>query len=656
MFIVRLIRKIFSLLRSDLTGHEIALGFCIGILMGTIPLSSVWASLSVLLLMLVFRASFGSFLFAAVLLKGLSFAVDPLLFKLGGFALEGPLSGLFAILVKTPVLALLDLHRYLVAGGILFSLIASVVCYPLVRYLTSKYRATVLNWVETSPGYARFTRFPLIRFLTWLFMGKKKGDYRETLELKKSPFRNGMLVLMAVFVVAVSLFGYFLGDAVAKAGFESGVSRATDTDVTTRTFGLSLLKGRLDMGDFRVYERESPEGIVGAVKFSGDLSVYELLKRHLIFDEIVIENMDFKVERDESGRLNIDRGRERPPAAEEKGFAGGADKLSDFWQHKEIAKDVLDRVLEYLFRPGEEIDVEQRAKEIREEAEQLKNYAELFADWLLEGDVPMVVINDLWIMGLKLKVADTSFTGITLHATNLSSDPRRFGRDSIIEMGDDNLENPSFHLQFQLNWSNPDSVHKLELVTKEIPSEQVVKHLKTGDDLLFEGGQVAISSETLFRTDRLESANRFQLQGMTVKPGKPGAKVLGLDGELFCRGLTEYLKSAPLITDIMVAGPYGDLEVVVDEKGLLASVQQGIVNTGDRLLQEQFSRQRARADAVVDEHMEEAKDRLKEKVGDELGEQLGKDLEGLLKGKDDEVLDSLGGLFGGKKKDDDEKK
>ena len=33
-----------------------------------------------------------------------------------------------------------------------------------------------------------------------------------------------------------------------------------------------------------------------------------------------------------------------------------------------------------------------------------------------------------------------------------------------------------------------------------------------------------------------------------------------------------------------------------------------------------------------------------------------KDLDGLLKGKEDDVLDSLGGLFGGKKKDDDEKK
>ena len=33
MFIVRLIRKFFSLLRSKLTGHEIALGFCLGILL-----------------------------------------------------------------------------------------------------------------------------------------------------------------------------------------------------------------------------------------------------------------------------------------------------------------------------------------------------------------------------------------------------------------------------------------------------------------------------------------------------------------------------------------------------------------------------------------------------------------------------------------------
>ncbi|MHC4945569.1 MAG: hypothetical protein ACYTG7_21355, partial [Planctomycetota bacterium] len=102
MFIIRLIRKFFSLLRSNLTGHEIALGFCLGILLGCIPFSSFWAVLAVLLIMLLFRASFCSFLLAAALIKALAFLIDPLLFRLGEFALEGALAGLFSWVVKQP--------------------------------------------------------------------------------------------------------------------------------------------------------------------------------------------------------------------------------------------------------------------------------------------------------------------------------------------------------------------------------------------------------------------------------------------------------------------------------------------------------------------------------------------------------------------------
>jgi len=57
MFLVRMIRKLFSLLRSNLTAHEIALGFCLGLLGGCIPVSSIWAFAAVLLIMLAVRAS-----------------------------------------------------------------------------------------------------------------------------------------------------------------------------------------------------------------------------------------------------------------------------------------------------------------------------------------------------------------------------------------------------------------------------------------------------------------------------------------------------------------------------------------------------------------------------------------------------------------------
>ncbi|MFH2000979.1 MAG: TIGR03546 family protein, partial [Planctomycetota bacterium] len=581
MFIIKLIRRFFSLLRSNLTSHEIALGFCMGLLLGCLPFSSIWAVATVLLITLLLRASFSSFIAAVVVVKALSFLIAPILFALGEFALEGPPAGLFAAAVKQPVLALLDLHRYVVAGSLFFAVICSAVLYPLIYFLSQKYRKAIIKWSETSQRFARFTRFPLIRFLTWLFMGKKKGDFKETLALKKNPIRKGALILLLVFGLVLCLFLTFFGDPIAKAGLETGVAQVTDSKVEVRQLALDFLDGSLGLEDFYVYERDEEKGILRAVSLKGDLSVTALLKRHLVFDEIAIQNMDFRVARDEHGNLNLGRSkvkpdRESPPDA---GMLEGAKSLSDLWQKKGLAHDILNHLLDYLFSE-KTTDPAERIEEIKRDCERLKNYAAYFADFLLEGNQPLLVINNLKINGLKLKMEDATekgtsqvFSDLSLHATALSSNPRLFGKDSLIEVGDDLLNEGSFFLKFTFNWSSPEPVHRLELRFRDLSSEVVMQYIKPGNDLSFSGGTVGLTADVALRIHALESKCRFRLQGVNVSLSTPGKKILGFDGELFCRGITEFLKDAPLETEVTITGPYNNLAIDVDDKGLIDSVK-----------------------------------------------------------------------------------
>lgn len=688
MFIIRLIRRFFSLLRSNLTSHELALGFCLGILLGCIPFSSVWAVALVVLITLLLRASFSAVIVGAVLVKLLSFAIDPWLFKLGEFALEGPPSALFAFAVKQPVLALLDLHRYVVAGALFFVIISSVVCYPLIYFLSQKYRKAVIHWTETSPGYARFTRFPLIRFLTWLFMGKKKGDYEKVLELKKNPIRKGAVILLVVFLVVLSLFLTFFGDPIAKASFETGASVATDSDVTVRELALGFIDGTLSLDEMFVYERDEKKGIVSAVSLKGDLSLTALLKRHLVFDEIRIQNMDFRVARDENGNLNLRKKKEKPeePDPDSGSFLEGAKDLSDLWQKKGLAHDILNHLLDYLFTERE-TDPEERIEEIKRDVEKLKNYAAYFADFLLEGDQPLVVINKLRVDGLKLKMEDETekgagqvFSDLSIHATALSSNPRLYKQDTLIELGNNQLEDPTFHLKFVLNWSNPDPVHRIELQFRDLPSEVVTQYIKPGDDLKFSKGKVGLDATITLTKSLLDSKYAFRLQGVDVTPAKTGTKILGIDGDLFCRGITEFLKDAPLETDVFIKGPYDSLSVKVDDKGLLDSVKEGIQRTGERMLREEFNKQVKQAQALADEKIDEVEkkfdekkdkleqkldEKLQDKLGDALGEKVGDDVKSLfgVSGKDKEgteeegekkesedIFDQARSLFGGKDK------
>jgi len=395
MLLVRLIRKFFSLLRSNLTGHEIGLGFCLGILLGCIPISSIWAVLAMFGLIIIFRASFSAFFMAAILVKTFSFVIDPLLFSLGEVALEGGAGGIFTWMVQTPVLALLDLHRYVIAGGILFTLICSVVCYPLFFILTNKYRSSMFRWAETSPRFAKFTNFPLIKFITWLFMGKKKGDYSEA-PTRRIPIRKGALIILVSFSLVVWILGMFFGDAVAKAGFETGLSAATNSDVETRALAMSLFKGSLDLENAVVFKRDENKRIINALKFSGDLSVSWLLKRHLVFDEVMIENMDFRLTRFADRRHEVEKGGGKEKSDGE--GSEGAGGLSNFLKQEKLARDLIDRLVKYMFEQAKVDDVAACIKKAKESLA-FKDFDEIYADFMLEKDQPFLVVDDLWIKG-----------------------------------------------------------------------------------------------------------------------------------------------------------------------------------------------------------------------------------------------------------------
>jgi len=685
MFVIKLIRKFFSLFRSNLSSHEIALGFCFGILLGCIPISSFFAVAAVLCLILVLRASLTVFIAAAVIVKLLSFAIDPVLFHLGTYALEGPINGLFEWIVNRPVLALLDLHRYVVAGGVIFTLLCSLACYPSLYYLTRRYRNAVIRWKEKSTALTKITDFFLIRFLAWLFIGEKKGDIKETADLRRSPIRKGFVIVAGSFIALVWVFSLLFGNALAKAGLESGASRASDSDVSVRELGLSFLRGSLAIEDMVVLKRDSNDSIIQAVKATGDLSVRDLLKRHLIFEEISVENMDFRVERDEKGRLNLDKKRKKQEEEEGSGFLGDADVLSKLWQQKDLARDMLEKLLDMLFPPDEALDTGKRLDDIKEECARLKNYAAFFADYLLEGGYPLVVVENFWIRGLKLRLEDKAekgagsvFDDLCFHATALSSNPGLYAKDSVLILGNNGLEDPTFRLELLLNWSSPDPVHGMEICLDKMPSEQVLEYIKPGDDLLFSGGEVELDSKTVFKRGGIHSTNRFWIFGVNVEPAESGDKIFGLDSELFCRGLTEFMKDTPLEVVAVIKGPYDDLEIEVDDKGLLEAVKKGIMRTGDRILQEKLNQQYGKIMEITDEKMDELKGRmdgkkgelqekLNEKVGEKLGDKLddtiGKDLEkgleGLLKGKGGDDTGGgglLDGLLGGGKKEEDEKK
>jgi len=451
-----------------------------------------------------------------------------------------------------------------------------------------------------------------------------------------SPFRNGAVIVLLSLILLVWGFGFFFGDALAKSGFETGLSRVSNSEVTTRDLSLSLLMGRLNLEDMIIYKEVQDKQVIHALKVFGDLSMISLLKRRFVFDEVVIENMDFKVARDRNGNLNLGRKKTKGLFIRD---LNDVSSICNYLQQEKMARELFNMFLDMLFNPIEKTDLEKSLKDPKG-----VDYSNLYADALLEQNQPAVAINSLWVKGLFLHIEDDAkdekpriFQNLTLHVTNLSSNPELYSKDCVFELGNNNLENPTFYLKLTLNWSQTNPSHVLEIRIQDTSSDQVAGIIRPGDRILVEKGEVSFESKTIFKNADMESLNKLTLTQLQIKPSNKKDKILGVKSDMFCKGLTEFLKDSPLCTTVTLKGPYENISIELDEKALVDSMIEGVKRTGDRRLQEELNTQLNRLDTEVKEFENRVQKKLDKKT-DKILDKLNKYEKG------------LESLFGGKSK------
>jgi uncharacterized protein (TIGR03546 family) len=178
MFIIKFIRKLFAALSSGVAPGQLALGFCIGVLLALTPF---WAAHTILfiLLLLALRANFSMALLAIALLKPLWYLFfDKTAYRVGRFMLEDleGLKGFWKWINNLPGIALMGLENYQILGSLVLALALAIVLFFPVRYLVIKYRETLHERLAKSKFFKWATNLWIVRALKWLFVGGvKKG-------------------------------------------------------------------------------------------------------------------------------------------------------------------------------------------------------------------------------------------------------------------------------------------------------------------------------------------------------------------------------------------------------------------------------------------------------------------------------------------------
>lgn len=303
----KLIRKLFSVLKSQGTPLQIALGVCVGMVLGLTPLG--WHSLLLVTVALLFNVSWGGVSLGFGAFKLVYFLVRPLTYAVGYFVLEdwGQLDGLWTQLFHLPLLAWAQLNHYLVFGGYVVSLAGAAVVFPVVVWGVRRYRARygqrihsekLKAWGQTWYGKA----------LRWAALGgEAKFERAKPRPLLLRIVRWQMLIVLPL------IYGLgYVGSAYAVPFFAkllvtqpTALVLGTQVDVAQARF--EPLTGQLVFDDFSVVDPKAPaEHLLRVGQATMDIGLVGLMQRRAVINRASVASIELHVKREADGSVNLD--------------------------------------------------------------------------------------------------------------------------------------------------------------------------------------------------------------------------------------------------------------------------------------------------------------------------------------------------------------
>ena len=141
MFGLKLIAKLFKVLRSGESPGKIAGGFILGMIIGLTPIWSLH-NLLVLLILIIVNVNLGMAIFSFLLFSGFAYLFDPMFHSLGFWILVDipALKEFWTGMYNTPVVALSKFNNTVVMGSLVVSLILLVPAYFAAKWFVVYYR------------------------------------------------------------------------------------------------------------------------------------------------------------------------------------------------------------------------------------------------------------------------------------------------------------------------------------------------------------------------------------------------------------------------------------------------------------------------------------------------------------------------------------
>ena len=617
MLLSKFIRKLGKMLRSGAGGREIFLGGFCGVLVGMIPGVNLALVLAIVL-MLLLNANVGIALLGIMLGKLVCIAVAPITFHIGYTVIHSiGLEGLFGRLCNTPVLALLDLHRYCLLGGLPAAIILGLVFGKFMAYFIAKLREAAIK-AASGDKAQKILQNKLVKFIMWLAFGKAKADMQGTLDKQSPMFRKAGIVLAGSLVVIVAALELLLLNMVVRIGLEKGIAAGTGAQVDVAKARMSLADGKLAIEGLQVTDAAQPtHNLVQVARLEADVSMSDLLRRSYAIDLLAGSDVQMRAKREKPGEVYVTPDEAEPEA----GTQAEGDSLDKYFGKAKEWRRHLGKVKEYLAkRKAAEADKEAAGEQARQQKQDVVGQARGMG-YLNLSARDLLTSRPTWLIRkvvLDQVVVAPGTPAQKLEGEDISSHPELTQAPMRLRLTPAAGGDPTATLL--LHFEKPDLPHDIALNLAGIKLGESLG-LSGGLPLNIQDGQADARADGTFSVEKLHVPFNITVKDLKANAAE-GTPVLGMDPAT----AREVFKSLEELTIVgSLEGSLTSPRVKIDHDKLIGSLKDALMKAGKTAL---LNRANAELDKVKGQAGEALKDALGDKVPDDLKKSITEKLPG----------------------------
>jgi len=616
MILPGFVRKLSAVFRGNVAPPLIVLSVLLGTWMGMMP---GWSGLHTVLavVVLIVNLNLGLFILSLGVAKALSLAAAPVLYHAGVWV-HANLSGLLTTLASIPVIGITDFSRFAVAGGLVLGPIVGLIAGLTMALIVINFRRMMVKLDEKSEKFRRYYSKFWVRFLDWLIIGKRTKDVK-SMFAKAKYIRKVGVALAVLLVGGILVAAYFLQNTTLKQYATSTLTKANKAEVDMNDLGLSVLKGNAHVTGLQFTDPQQPQqNHLTIEKIQANTNMRDLLLGRVVMEDVTVSEVRFAQARQTPGEvLPVPTEEKKPFDPCDYGIsAEGFAKLEKYVKDIKKIKEQLGKVRDWLpdsNKPaGEEVAAEQKP-------ENYLDYLNLRAKTLPS---PRVLAKR--IVADKVIIPSELFKNSQVQLTNVSDAPKAAKLPVMLEMK--SYETPA-RLSIGMDYSKSDKPG-ITGTFEGFDLSKLQSSLSPDAGIAFQSGKASGTFSGQLTKDMVDLTINVSLKDLQAKA--TGNGVLGLGAEQTSQ-IMDAMKE--LTTTIRVVGSPTDPRLVFDAKGLTKEFQQALVNAGKERLAGELNKQ----------------------LDKQLGNKVPANLKDTLKKPAQGVMDGLGGLLGGKKKEQQKK-